>query len=55
MPCLTEITNEAIGLAGGEPITIVANYYFAVASTIVLSIVAAVITDRIIEPRLGQV
>lgn len=51
---LTEITNEAIGLAGGEPITIVANYYFAVASTIVLSIVAAVITDRIIEPRLGK-
>ncbi|MGB5059147.1 MAG: AbgT family transporter [Candidatus Promineifilaceae bacterium] len=50
---LTEITNEAINLAGGQPITIVANYYFAVASTIILSIVAAVITDRIIEPRLG--
>ncbi|MGB4869463.1 MAG: AbgT family transporter [Candidatus Promineifilaceae bacterium] len=50
---LTEITNEAINLAGGQPITIVANYFFAVASTIILSIVAAVITDRIIEPRLG--
>ena len=50
---LTEITNEAISLAGGQPITIVANYFFAVASTIILSIVAAVITDRIIEPRLG--
>src|SRR5690606_1738918 len=25
---LTEITNEAIALAGGEPITIVANFYF---------------------------
>lgn len=50
---LTEITNEAILLAGGEPITIVANFYFAAASTIVLSIVAAVVTDRIIEPRLG--
>lgn len=50
---LTEITNEAISLAGGQPITIVANYYFAVAATIILSIVAAVITDRIIEPRLG--
>lgn len=50
---LTEITNEAISLAGGQPITIVANFYFAVAATIILSIVAAVITDRIIEPRLG--
>ena len=51
---LTEITNEAIVLAGGQPITIVANYYFAVASTLILSIVAAVVTDRIIEPRLGK-
>ena len=50
---LTEITNEAINLAGGTPITIVANYYFAVASTVILSIIATVITDRIIEPRLG--
>lgn len=50
---LTEITNEAIALAGGEPITIVANFYFAAASTIVLSLVAAVVTTRIIEPRLG--
>ncbi len=50
---LTEITNEAILLAGGTPITIVANYFFAIASTIVLSVVAAVVTDRLIEPRLG--
>ncbi len=50
---LTEITNEAIALAGGEPITIVSNFYFQVVLSILLSIVAAVITDRIIEPRLG--
>lgn len=50
---LTEITNEAIALAGGEPITIVANFYFQVAMSILLSIVAAVVTDRIVEPRLG--
>ncbi len=50
---LTEITNEAIGLAGGEPITITANYYFAAASTVLIAIVAAVITARIVEPRLG--
>jgi len=50
---LTEITNEAIGLTGGQPITIVSNLYFNVVLTILLSIVAALITDRIIEPRLG--
>ncbi len=50
---LTEITNEAISLAGGTPITILANYYFAAASTVILSIVATVVTSRIIEPRLG--
>ena len=51
---LTEITNEAIALAGGQPITIVSNLYFQVVMSILLSIVAAVITDRIVEPRLGQ-
>lgn len=50
---LTEITNEAIGLAGGQPITIVSNFYFQVASTFLMSIVAAVVTDRLVEPRLG--
>ncbi len=50
---LTEITNEAILAAGGEPITIVANFYFGTISTIVLSVAAAVVTTKIIEPRLG--
>ena len=31
---LTEITNEAIGLTGGQPITIVANYFFAVVASV---------------------
>lgn len=51
---LTEITNEAITLAGGEPISIVANLFFAIVSSIVISLVATVITERIIEPRLGK-
>ena len=50
---LTEITNEAIGLTGGEPITIVANYFFAVVSSLVIAIVATVVTERVVEPRLG--
>lgn len=51
---LTEITNEAIALAGGSPISITANFYFAAVSAIVLSVVAWVVTERMIEPRLGQ-
>jgi aminobenzoyl-glutamate transport protein len=50
---LTEITNAAIGLTGGEPIDITANLFFAAASSIVLAFVAVVITTRLIEPRLG--
>jgi aminobenzoyl-glutamate transport protein len=51
---LTEITNESIALAGGEPITIVANFFFSAASSVILAIVAAVVTDRVIAPRLGD-
>ncbi len=50
---LTEITNEAIGLTGGTPLTIVANYFFAVVASVVIAIVATIVTERIIEPRLG--
>ena len=51
---LTEITNEAILLAGGEPISIVANYFFAAASALFLAIIAALVTVRMVEPRLGE-
>jgi len=50
---LTEITNEAAALAGGAPLTLVSNFYFQIVSSFVLSVVAALVTDRIIEPRLG--
>jgi aminobenzoyl-glutamate transport protein len=49
---MTEITNEAIG-SGGEQINITANFYFGIVSTIVLAGVAAIVTARMIEPRLG--
>ncbi len=51
---LNEITNEAIGLVGGVPLTLTANYYFMVASSVVMAIVATIVTERIIEPRLGE-
>jgi aminobenzoyl-glutamate transport protein len=50
---ITAITNEAIEAVGGQPMTILANYWFSVVSSIVLALVAAVITERVIEPRLG--
>jgi aminobenzoyl-glutamate transport protein len=50
---LTEITNEAIGLTNGAPITIAANYFFMIASSIIIAFVATVVTERIVEPRLG--
>ncbi len=51
---LTEVTNEAIALGGGQPITVVSNFFFSVGSALIISIVAALITDRIVEPRLGK-
>src|SRR5262249_23666475 len=50
---LTEIANQATGLAGGRPISIVNNFYFGVVSLLLMCLVAAVITERMIEPRLG--
>jgi aminobenzoyl-glutamate transport protein len=51
---LTEVTNEAILLAGGTPISITANYFFMVASTLILSIAITIVTERMVEPRLGK-
>jgi aminobenzoyl-glutamate transport protein len=50
---ITEITNEALGAVGVAPLTIVANYWFGLASSIVLALVAMIVTERIVEPRLG--
>ena len=50
---LSEMTNEAIALTGGAPQTIVSNFFFSAASLIFLCIVATVITERMIEPRLN--
>ncbi|HEY7130993.1 MAG TPA: AbgT family transporter [Candidatus Limnocylindrales bacterium] len=50
---ITAITNEALGAVGGTPLGILANYWFSIASSIVLAIVAYIITERIVEPRLG--
>ena len=49
---LNEITNEAIGTAG-EPLTITANLYFSIVSSFVMALVAVIVTQRVVEPRLG--
>jgi aminobenzoyl-glutamate transport protein len=50
---ITEITNEALGATTAAPLTIVANYWFNIASSLVLAVVVALVTERIVEPRLG--
>jgi aminobenzoyl-glutamate transport protein len=50
---ITAITNEALGAVGGTPLGILANYWFSIASSIVLALVAYIITERVVEPRLG--
>nr|NLD41278.1 AbgT family transporter [Actinomycetales bacterium] len=53
---ITEIANEAIALAPGdtEPLTIVANYFFMIAMSILMALLAAIVTDKFVEPRLGK-
>ncbi len=51
---LTEITNDSIALVDPErSIDLAANLYFGIASTIVLTIVIALVSARIVERSLG--
>src|SRR5215510_2571038 len=51
---LTVITNDAIHIVDpNRNIALTANFWFSAASVIVMGIVVAFITDRVIEPRLG--
>lgn len=52
---LTEITNDAIHLLNpNASISLTANLWFSIASVILLTVLVSVISDRIIEPRLGK-
>jgi aminobenzoyl-glutamate transport protein len=51
---LTEITNDAIHLLDpGTSIDLAANLYFSIACSVVLTFVCVLVTERVIEPRLG--
>src|SRR5215467_11045799 len=52
---LTEITNDAIHLLKpNESIPVTANVWFSVASVVMLTVVVSLITDKVVEPRLGK-
>jgi aminobenzoyl-glutamate transport protein len=54
-PVLTEITNDAIHLLNPTlSIDLAANFYFGVVSSLVPIVVCAVLTERVVEPRLGE-
>ena len=51
---ITDITNEAAALVDPDAqIDLVANLYFGIGCTLFLTVIIALITTRIIEPRLG--
>ncbi|MGC4152127.1 MAG: AbgT family transporter [Propionicimonas sp.] len=50
---LTEITNEVLTSAGMAPIEVTQNFYFAIASSILMAVVAWAVTVSITEKRLG--
>ena len=51
---LTGITNDAIHIVDpNRNISLTANLWFSAASVILMTLVVALITDRVIEPRLG--
>ncbi len=51
---LTEITNESIHLVDPSmSVSITANLWFAIVSTIVVTVLIGIVTSRVVEPRLG--
>jgi aminobenzoyl-glutamate transport protein len=52
---LAEMTNDAIHIVDpARSIELTANFYFGIASSLVLIVVCTVVTDWIVEPRLGK-
>lgn len=51
---LFEITNEAIALAGGTPISLTADYFFQAVSAVVMTVVVGIVIVRVVGPRLGK-
>lgn len=50
---LVEVTNEVLTSAGQKPLEVTQNYYFAIVSSILMAVVALLVTVFITEKRLG--
>lgn len=50
---LSGLTNEASKIVGAPEISVASNWYFMIVSTVILSIVGMLVSDKIVEPRLG--
>lgn len=52
---LAEMSNDAVQVVDpAQTIDITANFYFGAASSLLLIVICTLITDRIVEPRLGE-
>ncbi len=52
---ITEVTNETIALVAPDVhLNVTQNLYFSIASTLFCAVVMTVITERLLEPRLGR-
>jgi aminobenzoyl-glutamate transport protein len=52
---LTGITNDAIHLMNPSlSIDLAANWWFSAASVLMLTVVVSIVTDKVVEPRLGE-
>ncbi len=51
---LSGITNEASKIVSAPEIPVTANWYFMAFSTLILAVVGTIISDKMIEPRLGE-
>lgn len=52
---LTEVTNQAVHIVDpAKSINITSNLYFGIASTLLITVVCALITTRVVEKRLGR-
>jgi aminobenzoyl-glutamate transport protein len=52
---LAEMTNDAIHIVDpAKSIELTANFYFGIASSVLMIIVCTLVTNRIVEPRLGK-
>lgn len=52
---LTGITQEAAQMVQpGYEVSIASNWYFLIASTVLITVVGTIVTEKIVEPRLGE-